>query len=126
MSLVNLLSRLEDRVLMSEGVSILLRLLSPIAPHVTHFLWQELGFGEDILTAPWPEVDENALVQESMTYVVQVNGKVRAKIEVPSAADKAEIESLAQANENVQRFLEGLAVRKIIVVPKKLVNIVAG
>ncbi len=130
MSLVNLLSRLDskavDRALMAEGLGILLRLLSPIAPHVTHHLWRELGFGDDILTAPWPKVDESALVQDSLEYVVQVNGKVRGKIQAPAAAEKPEIEALALANENVQRFLDGLTVRKVIVVPKKLINIVAG
>ncbi len=110
----------------SEGVSILLRLLSPIAPHITHHLWRELNLGSDILAAPWPQVDESALVRSSQTMVAQVNGKVRAKLEVPVDADKETIEQMALGNENVQRFTEGKTIRKVIVVPNKLVNIVAN
>ncbi|MCW8840212.1 MAG: leucine--tRNA ligase [Gammaproteobacteria bacterium] len=110
----------------SEGYSILLRLLSPIAPHATHTLWRELGYGDDILTAPWPEVDEAALVKDSIDLVVQVNGKVRSQISVPAGADNATIEELALADAKVQNFVEGKTLRKIIVVPGRLVNVVAN
>ncbi len=114
-----------DASLLREGLSIVLRLLAPIAPHVTHELWRGLDFGNDILDAGWPEADEAALVQEQIQYVVQVNGKVRAKIDIPADADKAAIETLAQEDPNVQKFIGDAPVRKIIVVPNKLVNIVA-
>ena len=130
MTMVNALYKLDqsdaDKAVMREGMSIVLRLLSPIAPHITHYLWKTLGYGEDILEASWPELDESALEQDSIEYVVQVNGKVRGKIRVAVDADKASIEETASSNENVQRFLEGVTIRKIIVVPNKLVNIVAN
>ena len=130
MTIVNNLYKLdethEDKAVLREGMSIVLRLLAPIAPHVTHHLWTELGFGEDILSASWPQLDESALTQDTLEYVVQVNGKVRAKIQVAADADKAAIEETAKSNENVQRFTEGATIRKVIVVPNKLVNIVAN
>lgn len=130
MTMVNALYKLDqtdaDRAVLREGMSIVLRLLSPIAPHITHHLWSTLGYGEDILEASWPQLDESALKQDSIEYVVQVNGKVRGKIRVAVDADKTFIEETASSNENVQRFLEGVTIRKIIVVPNKLVNIVAN
>ncbi len=129
MKMTNLLYKLDrsdsDHALRREGLSFILRLLAPIAPHISHQLWHELGFGDDVLNAEWPEADESALVQERIQYVVQVNGKVRAKIQVPTDADKAAVEGVALADENVQRFLDGLTVRKVIVVPNKLVSVVA-
>jgi leucyl-tRNA synthetase len=125
MTMVNVLNKQEDAALLKEGMAIVLRLLSPIAPHVTHHLWRELGYGDDILTAGWPQVDEAALRQENIEMVVQVNGKVRAKIEVPAAADNATIEQVARDNPNVQKFVGDATIRKVIVVPGKLVNIVA-
>ncbi|MEA1048346.1 leucine--tRNA ligase [Lamprobacter modestohalophilus] len=128
MTIVNTLSKLDERAaaqaVRREGLSIALRLLAPIAPHITHHLWRELGLGDDILQAPWPQVDEAALAQDQITYVVQVNGKVRGKIEVPAAAERAEVEAAALANENVQRFIGEATLRKVIVVPNKLVNLV--
>ena len=128
MTMVNALNRLttshSDQAVRTEGMSIVLRLLAPIAPHVTHYLWRQLGFGDDILTASWPGVDESALVQDSIEMVVQVKGKVRGKIEVAANAEQAEVEAAALANDNVQRFIDGATIRKIIVVPGKLVNIV--
>ncbi|WP_260294062.1 leucine--tRNA ligase [Sedimenticola hydrogenitrophicus] len=115
-----------DSALLREGISIVLRLLGPIAPHVTHHLWRELGFGEEILDSPWPRADEAALVQESIQYVVQVNGKVRAKIEVPTDADRGSIEQQALADPNACKFIGDARIRKVIVVPNKLVNIVAN
>ncbi|HEX6297238.1 MAG TPA: leucine--tRNA ligase, partial [Burkholderiales bacterium] len=107
-----------------EGLSILLRLLSPIAPHITHHLWRELGFGEDIMRASWPEPDPAALEQDEVELVVQVNGKLRGSIRVPKAADRGAIEGLALANPNVQRFVAGQHVKKVVVVPGRLINLV--
>jgi leucyl-tRNA synthetase len=114
-----------------EGLSILLRLLSPIAPHITHHLWRELGFwkqfpgaGEDIMDAPWPQPDPAALEQDEIELVVQVNGKLRGSIRVPKAADRGAIEGLALANPNVQKFVAGQNVKKVVVVPGRLVNLV--
>ncbi len=108
----------------AEGLSILLRVQSPITPHLCHFLWQALGFGDDILSAPWPEPLAEALAQDEIELVVQVNGKLRGSLRVAQAADKAAIERLALANPNVQKFTEGKPPRKIIIVPGRLVNIV--
>src|SRR5438874_3509867 len=107
-----------------EGLSILIRLLSPIAPHITHHLWRELGFGEDVMRAPWPEPDAAALEQDEIELVVQVNGKLRGSIKVPKAADPAAIEELARANPNVQRFVAGQNVKKVVVVAGRLGNLV--
>ena len=112
-----------------ECASILIRTLYPIAPHITTQLWQDLGFESamgSILDAPWPEVDEKALVADEMTLVVQVNGKLRGSVTVSAQADKESIEKAALENENVKKFTEGKVIRKIIIVPKKLVNIVAA
>jgi leucyl-tRNA synthetase len=107
-----------------EGLSILIRLLSPIAPHIAHHLWRELEFGEDVMHAPWPQPDPAALEQDEVELVVQVNGKLRGSIRVPKAADRAAIEELARANPNVQRFVAGQNVKKVVVVPGRLVNLV--
>ena len=109
-----------------EGMGLLLRLLSPLAPHITHHLWRELGFGEDILHAPWPQVDDAALVQATLQYVVQINGKLRGHIAVDAEADKASIERAALADANVQKHIEGKQLKKVIVVPGKLVNLVVA
>jgi leucyl-tRNA synthetase len=110
-----------------EAYSVLLRVLYPACPHLTHVLWQELGYVAeftDLLNAPWPQVDEAALVQTEIELMIQVNGKLRGSITVAKDADKATIEALALANEAVKRFVEG-APKKVIIVPGKLVNIVA-
>ncbi|OQY74072.1 MAG: hypothetical protein B6D47_03015 [Rhodocyclaceae bacterium UTPRO2] len=107
-----------------EGLSILLRLLSPITPHICHHLWRELGFGEDILHAPWPEPLEAALAQDEVELVLQVNGKLRGAIRVPAAAAKEQIEAAALAAETAQKYLEGRPAKKVVVVPGRLVNIV--
>ncbi len=129
MKIVNTLQRLGDdagdRALLHEGMGIVLRLLAPITPHVTHALWRDLGYGDEILEAGWPRPDEAALVQESVQYVVQVNGKVRARIQVPADADREAIEAAALADANVQRFVGDAEIRKVIVVPGKLVSLVA-
>jgi leucyl-tRNA synthetase len=111
-------------VIRCEGFGIILRLLSPISPHICHCLWRELEYGEDVLQAPWPTVDQEALVADTVELVVQVNGKLRGRISVAANADKEEIEQAALAEENVQRFVTGKAVKKIVVVPGRLVNVV--
>ena len=109
---------------MNEGLSILLRLLSPICPHITQTLWKELGYGDDILDASWPEVDEAALVQDEIEIVIQVNGKLRGNLRVAKDADQATLEQLALAHDAVRKLLAGGAAKKIIVVPGRLINIV--
>ncbi|MBL8521198.1 MAG: leucine--tRNA ligase [Betaproteobacteria bacterium] len=129
---MKLLNTLEDQrhanaAVLREGVSILLRVLYPACPHLAHALWEDLGFAAihgPIIDAPWPEPDPAALEQDEIDMVVQVNGKLRGHITVPKAADKAAIEALALADPNVARFTEGKPVKKVIVVPGKLINVV--
>ena len=108
----------------AESVNILLRMLAPIVPHMTHALWRELNFGEHILDAPWPEPDAAALQSDSIELVVQVNGKLRSKINVPADASDDAIKQIALTEENVARNIRGKQVVKVVVVPKRLVNIV--
>lgn len=131
MELLNDLSRLEDkseqgRALAQEALDAVVSMLSPIVPHICHTLWHELGHTDLVIDAAWPQVDESALETDSLELVVQVNGKLRGKIEVARDADKASIEAAAQAEENVVRFIADKTVRKVIVVPGRLVNIVVG
>ncbi|KJS34306.1 leucine--tRNA ligase [Stutzerimonas kunmingensis] len=131
MTLMNVLekaanTRDTDRALLQEGLETVALLLAPITPHICHVLWNHLGRDGAIIDARWPTVDETALVQDSLTLVVQVNGKLRGQIEVPANASREAVEASARANENVVRFTEGLTIRKVIVVPGKLVNIVAN
>ncbi|WP_226688164.1 leucine--tRNA ligase [Stutzerimonas stutzeri] len=131
MTLMNVLEKTataseQDRALLQEGLETVALLLAPITPHISHELWQQLGKQGAVIDAQWPKVDESALVQDSLTLVVQVNGKLRGQIEVPAAATREEVEAAARGNENVLRFTEGLTIRKVIVVPGKLVNIVAN
>jgi leucyl-tRNA synthetase len=112
------------RGVLTEGLSILLRLLSPITPHIAHRLWRELGLGADILSAPWPEPDESALIADEIDLVVQINGKKRGTIRVPANATPAEIEKLALADPNIQKWVAGQTMKKVIVVPDRLVNVV--
>ncbi|HEX7982296.1 MAG TPA: leucine--tRNA ligase, partial [Duganella sp.] len=110
----------------TEGLSIFLRLLNPVAPHITHVLWEELGYAKkfgDILNVQWPQVDPAALEQAEIEMMIQVNGKLRGSVVVAKGADKATIEAAALASEGVQKFIEGTP-KKIIVVPGKLINIV--
>jgi leucyl-tRNA synthetase len=114
-------------LLKAEGFSILLRLLSPIAPHVTHALWRDLGYGSDILDAEWPEPIEEVMVQDEVELVIQVNGKLRGSIIVARTLEKSELEKLVVTEPCVQKYLaDGISVRKIIVVPNKLINVVVG
>ena len=114
----------DDNWVRAEGFSIMLRLLSPIVPHITHTLWQELKFGSDILATKMPEVDESALIRDQIPYTIQINGKLRGEFKVAVSASNDDIVALALANENVLRLIEGQSVVKTIVVPNKLVNIV--
>jgi leucyl-tRNA synthetase len=107
-----------------EGYSMLLRVLSPITPHIAHHLWRELGLGSDILAAAWPAHDESALIEDEIELVVQVNGKKRGEVRVPRDADRQAIEQLVLENANVRKFVEGQAIRKVVVVPGRLVNVV--
>lgn len=111
---------------MQEGMETVTLLMAPITPHIAHALWNELGHAGPVIDARWPQVDESALVQDTLQIVIQVNGKLRGHIEVPAQATREEIETAARINENVLRFTEGLTIRKVIVVPGKLVNIVAN
>ncbi|WP_286995934.1 leucine--tRNA ligase, partial [Haliea sp.] len=131
MELCNDIARLDQsepaaRAVVREALQAVVLMLSPIVPHICHHLWPLLGGNGPLLDAPWPQVDESALVRDSIDMAVQVNGKVRAQIAVAADADKATVEATAMAQDNVQRFLDGVTVRKVIVVPGKLVNIVAN
>ena len=111
----------------AESLGILLRVLYPVVPHVTWTLWRELGYAAlhgDLLDAPWPQADEAALVADEIELVLQVNGKLRGSVLVPSAASREAIESQALQHEAVARFLEGRPPKRVIVVPGKLVNVV--
>jgi len=117
-----------DAAVLCEGTSVLLRALYPACPHLTSVLWRDLGLEKaagDLLDAPWPEVDEAALVQDEIELVLQVNGKTRGAIRVPASADRAAIEALAAASPETARFTEGRPPKKVIVVPGRLVNVVA-
>ncbi|SDJ86447.1 leucine--tRNA ligase [Microbulbifer yueqingensis] len=131
MELLNEVSKLAERdsqqglAVEREALEAAVLLLAPVTPHICHQLWQALGNEVPLVDAPWPQVDEQALVRDTITLVVQVNGKVRAKVEAPAEADKETLEKLALSNDNVQKFIGDAVVRKVIVVPGKLVNVVA-
>ena len=107
-----------------EGFSMLLRTLSPITPHITHALWRELGFAGELMDAPWPELDQSALEQDEIAYVLQVNGKLRGHLTIAKTTAKEEIEYLALAHDAVVKHLAGRPAKKVVVVPGKLVNVV--
>jgi leucyl-tRNA synthetase len=112
-----------------EGLGILLRALYPVCPHTTWALWNELGYERahgDLLDAPWPAIDEAALRQDQIELMLQVNGKLRGSITVPAEADKHAIEAAALASPDLERFRQGLAIKKVIVVAGRLVNVVVG
>jgi leucyl-tRNA synthetase len=131
MELLNEVVRLNDQQPQSiavrhEALTSAVLLLSPIAPHICHRLWHALGNTGAVANAPWPVLDEAALARSSIEIVVQVNGKVRGKIQVSADASKDAVEKMALEDANVLRFTEGVSIRKIIVVPGRLVNIVAN
>ncbi|MFT4940182.1 MAG: leucyl-tRNA synthetase [Paraglaciecola sp.] len=115
-----------DLAVMREAINAIVLLLTPIAPHMCHILWQDLGHQGDVETASWPIADEAAMVEAEKLIVVQVNGKVRAKITIAADAAKEHVEQLGLNETNVQSFIEGKTVRKVIYVPGKLLNIVAN
>jgi leucyl-tRNA synthetase len=126
MKILNALDRLAgvEHDVCREGLSLLLRLLAPITPHISHHLWRELRFGEDVLAAPWPEHDPAALVEDEIELVVQVNGKKRGDVRVPRDADSKAIETIVLADPAVRRHVSGQAIKKVVVVPGRLVNLV--
>jgi leucyl-tRNA synthetase len=131
MELINALSRFEDdsdagRAVQQEAWDTIVLLLNPIVPHACHALWQALGHTDPVLDARWPQADPAALKADTVTLVVQVNGKLRGRIEVAAGAGNDTIAETALADPNVQKFIAGQAVRKKIVVPGKLVNLVVG
>jgi len=132
MELLNEVSKLSDRAnpqglaVEREALEAAILLIAPIVPHITHSLWKSLGHNDIPLNAAWPKLDESALVRSSVEVVVQVNGKVRGKLDAAIDSPKELLEQQALAQENVQKFLEGVTVRKVIVIPNKLVNIVAN
>ena len=131
MELANAVAKVEAsdaaaRVVKQEALESLVLMLAPIVPHIAHALWQALGHAQPVIDAPWPTVDTAALAQNEIEIVVQVNGKLRGRIQVPADADRARVEALALADANVQRHVEGQSVKKVVVVPGKLVNIVAA
>lgn len=113
-------------IVIHKGLSILLRVLAPITPHITHQLWQDLGYEGIIIEAEWPKSGAIVFKIESIELVVQVNGKLRSHIKVPNGADNATIESLAQQDPKIQSFIGNKPIKRIIIVPGKLVNIVIG
>jgi leucyl-tRNA synthetase len=132
MKLLNTLEKLQKdaeenwQSIAFEGFSILLRILSPIAPHICHKLWESLQFGDEILQAPWPEPVEAAMAQDEIEYMLQVNGKLRGSMVVAKAEAKENIEKMAATHPTVLKYSENMTIRKIIVVPNKLVNVVVG
>ncbi len=129
MELLNAINKFDDksdagRGVVQEALESVVLMLSPIVPHICHALWQDLGHRTPLIDQSWPDVDESALAVDLIEMVVQVNGKLRARVPVPADADKGAIEQLAIADENVQRFIDGNEIRKVIVVPGRLVNIV--
>ena len=132
MELANTLARFDDadaqgRAVRQEALEAMVLLLNPITPHASHALWQALGHAETLLEdVPFPQADPAALVRDALTLAVQVNGKLRGTIEVAADAPKEQVEALARAEPNTAKYLEGLTIRKVIVVPGKIVNIVAA
>lgn len=115
-----------NQAVVHEAFEIVLLSLSPIVPHFCHALWQHLGHQDAIVNQAWPEADGTALIQDEVQVVIQVNGKLRGKLDVPKDTDKAALEALAMNDHNVQKHIDGLNIRKVIVVPNKLINIVVG
>lgn len=131
MEMINAMSRSElkennDLAIMREGIETAVLLLSPIVPHITDAIWKELGHKEPLIDAAWPKSDPEALEQNEIEMVIQVNGKLRSKITVSKTAGQKQIEALAHADEKIQQHIEGKTVRKTIVIPGRLVNIVVS
>ena len=116
----------QGRAVMQEALESVVLMLNPIVPHICHQLWQELGHDSNIIFADWPKCDDSALIRDTLELVVQVNGKLRGKVAVAADASKDAIEAAALEDEKVRSHIEGKTVRKVIVVPGRLVNIVVG
>jgi leucyl-tRNA synthetase len=120
-------AKCKDSPIYAEGINTLIRLLAPFAPHIADELWHNTGNSESVHTQTWPTVDASALITDEITLVIQIMGKTRGTIQVPSGADKAALENFARESELAKRHLEGKEIKKVIVVPGKLVNfVVAG
>lgn len=131
MELINYYNKFEikdevDKHISQETLEGIILMLSPIIPHITHTLWNQLGHKKAIIEELWPNVDESALSKDSVEIIIQINGKLRGKINVPTNSDRTDVEKIALENENIKKHLEGHAVNKIIVIPNKLINIVAS
>ncbi|HLS81686.1 MAG TPA: leucine--tRNA ligase [Steroidobacter sp.] len=129
MELMNALSKFNDatplgRAVAHEALELIVQMLAPITPHVCHALWKELGHDDALIDRAWPKPDPQALVQDALEIVVQVNGKLRGRVTVPADAEEAQVREAALADGQVQKWVEGKPVRKVIVVKDKLVNIV--
>ena len=129
MELLNELARFDDRSragheVRQEGFEAVVRMLSPVVPHVTHALWRLLGHDDAVIDSPWPQADPDALVRKTCEIAIQVNGKLRGRIEMPVGSERDAVAEAALADEKVKRFTRGAAVRKTIVVPDRLVNFV--
>jgi leucyl-tRNA synthetase len=125
MKILNALERMPGRnAATEEGLSILLRLLSPITPHIAHHLWRGLGYGEDIMSAPWPEPDPAALEQDEVELVVQVNGVKRGTVRAPKSADQRTLEALVRSLDFVRKHIDDKIIKRIVVVPGRLINVV--
>ena len=116
----------KDSLVYVEGIETLMTLLAPFAPHIAEELWRAMGHTESVHTQAWPEYDPDALVADEITLVIQIMGKTRGTVQVPSQADKQALEQYARESEVAQRYLEGKEIKKVIVVPGKLVNFVVG
>jgi leucyl-tRNA synthetase len=110
----------------TEGIQTLILLLAPFAPHIAAELWQELGYPESVHLQVWPKADPEALIADEITVVLQIQGKTKGTIQVPAQASQVELEQFARDSDLVQRALEGRSIKKVIVVPGKLVNFVVG
>ena len=116
----------QDKAVIKHALDHAIILLSPVAPHMAQALWEAAGKEKLIVDEAWPQADEAAMVKDEVLIVLQVNGKVRSKVSVAADASKDQIEAMALEDENVAKFIEGKTVRKVIVVPGRLVNIVAN
>jgi len=129
MELLNALAKFDDRsaqgrAVMQEALEIVVLGLSPVVPHACHALWRELGHERAVIDERWPQVDADALARDAIEVVVQVNGKLRGRVTVPSGADEAQVREAALADPGVQKYMEGKPVRKFVYVRGKLANVV--
>jgi leucyl-tRNA synthetase len=116
----------QDLAVMSEAVEALLKLLNPITPHLSQYLWKALGNNTELEAAGWPQVDHTALVEDEKLVVVQINGKVRSKVTVAIDATQDDVLALAKTDDNVQKYLDGVELKKVVYVPGKLLSLVVG